>query len=153
MTLLDTFTPLLEAASGLDLSDPDAARRELETRFDPASDEGRALSKKLEGLLAEGQICENGELPVKWGRVTKATEESLGFSIDVVYMNGAGPRHRHPKGEVNFCVPLQGTPSFETQTAGWIVMAPDSIHVPRVDGGEMLIVYLLPDGEMEFLKD
>ena len=152
MTLLENFTPLLKAASGVDLSDPAAARRELESRFDPHGEEGQALAKQLQGLLAEGRICENGEMPVKWGRVTKATDESLGFSIDVVHMNGAGPRHRHPKGEVNFCVPLDGTPAFEEQTVGWVVMAPDSVHVPKVDGGEMLIVYLLPGGEMEFLK-
>lgn len=152
MSILETLNPLLQAASGLDLSDPAAARKTLEARFDPAGEEGKALASKLEGLLAEGQLCENGELPVRWGRVSKATEESLGFSIDVVHMNGAGPRHRHPAGEVNFCVPLSGSPSFEKQTAGWVVMAPDSIHVPAVEGGEMLIVYLLPQGEMEFIK-
>jgi len=152
MTILETLKPLLEAASGLDLQDPAAARAQLEERFDPASEAGAALSKALQERLAAGELCENGELPVKWGRVSKATDESLGFSIDVVHMNGAGPKHRHPAGEVNFCVPLNGTPQFEKQTAGWVVMAPDSVHVPAVEGGEMLIVYLLPRGEMEFIK-
>ena len=152
MTILETLRPLLEAASGLDLQDPAAARAQLEQRFDPSSEAGVALSKTLAKHLAAGDLCENGELPVKWGRVAKATDESLGFSIDVVYMNGAGPKHRHPSGEVNFCVPLNGTPQFEKQTAGWVVMPPDSVHVPTVEGGEMLIVYLLPRGEMEFIK-
>ncbi len=152
MTILETLQPLLKAARGLELTDPVAARTELEKRFDPDSKQGVALSKELKDLLAAGALCENGELPVRWGRVAKASEESLGFSIDVVHMNGAGPKHRHPAGEVNFCVPLTGKPQFEKQTRGWVVMAPDSTHVPEVQGGEMLIVYLLPRGEMEFIK-
>ncbi len=150
--MLDTFRPLLAAAEGLDLSDTDAARAELEKRFDPAGAEAQALNAGLKALLAEGKIADRGELPVKWGRVAKASDESRDFSIDVVHMDGAGPRHLHPNGEVNWCVTLSGEPSFEGQSNGWVVMAPDSVHVPAVTGGEMLIVYLLPQGAMEFLK-
>lgn len=153
MSLLETFRPLLKAASGLSLDDPESARATLRERFDPESEDGRALATELRRLLDAGELCENGALPVKWGRVSKASEESLGFSIDVVHMNGAGPRHRHPQGEVNFCVPLDGDPRFEATHTGWVVMPPDSVHVPEVSGGEMLIVYLLPQGAMEFLKD
>ena len=150
--MLDTFQPLLAAAEGLDLSDTDAARAELEKRFDPAGAEAQALNAALKALLAEGKIADRGELPVKWGRVAKASDESRDFSIDVVHMDGAGPRHLHPNGEVNGGVTLSGEPSFEGQSNGWVVMAPDSVHVPAVTGGEMLIVYLLPQGAMEFLK-
>lgn len=150
--MLTTFDPLLAAAEGLDLTDPERARAELNQRFDPASDAGQKLQADLKGLLAEGKVAENGEMPVKWGRVSKALPESREFSIDVVHMNGAGPKHRHPQGEVNFCIPLDGSPKFEGCGEGWVVMAPDSIHVPTVEGGEMLIVYLLPKGEMEFIK-
>ena len=94
----------------------------------------------------------NAWLPVRWGRVSKATEESQGFSIDIVLMNGAGPRHRHPNGEVNFCIPIEGKPTFDGHKPGWVVFPPDSEHVPTVSGGIMLIVYLLPEGAMEFLK-
>ena len=150
--MLDTFQPLLAAAEGIDLTDADAACAELEKRFNPTSDEAQALNAALKALLADGAIADRGELPVKWGRVAKATDESRDFSIDVVHMNGAGPRHRHPNGEVNWCVTLSGEPAFEGQSNGWVVMAPDSVHVPAVTGGEMLIVYLLPQGAMEFLK-
>jgi len=149
--MLDTFQPLLAAAEGLDLTDTDAARAELERRFDPASDAAQALNSALKALLAEGKIADRGEMPVKWGRVAKASDESRDFSIDVVHMNGAGPRHRHPSGEVNWCVTLSGEATFEGQSNGWVVMGPDSVHVPAVMGGEMLIVYLLPQGAMEFL--
>ena len=148
--MIETFLPLLEAARGLDLTDPERAGRELATRFDPSSAEADAVRDGLLALLEEGRIADRGEPPLRYGRAAKATEETFGFSIDVVHMSGPGPRHRHPTGEVNFCVPLEGAPSFEGQTSGWVVMPPESTHVPRVDGGTMLIVYLLPDGKIEF---
>ena len=150
---LAPFQPLLAAASGLDLSDPDSARDELTRRFDPAGDEAKTLRASLIDLLDEGSIAENGEMPVKWGRVAKASGDTSGFSIDVVLMNGPGPRHTHPSGEVNYCIPMEGEPSFEDTPAGWVVMPKGSTHVPTVDNGTMLIVYLLPGGEIEFHKD
>ena len=125
---------------------------ELNRRFDPSGAEAQSLNAALEGLLAGGAIADPGALPVMWSRVTKATEESQGFSIDVVRMSGPGPRHRHPKGEVNYCLAREGTPTFDGSPAGWVVMPPDSVHVPTVADGEMLIVYLLPEGAMEFLE-
>lgn len=150
--MLDTFRPLLEAAAGLDLSEPARVRAELVRRFDPHGPRGKELALALQGLLAEGRIAERGELPVKWGRVAKAAPETLGFSIDVVLMNGAGPRHRHPRGEVNFCIAVDGAPSFDGEPPGWVVLPPASDHVPTVSGGTMLIVYLLPDGAVEWVK-
>lgn len=150
--MLDTFRPLLEAAQGLDLEDPEAARAALVDRFDPESPAARALEAELQDLLAAGRIADRGEPPVKWGRVAKATDDSLGFSIDVVHMSGPGPRHRHPGGEVNYCIALEGDPRFDGQPAGWVVLPPDSTHVPTVEGGTMLIVYLLPSGQIEFLS-
>ncbi|MEZ6006094.1 MAG: DUF4863 family protein [Planctomycetota bacterium] len=150
--MIDTFRPLLDAAQGVDLSDPKAAEAELARRFDPTGPAARALNEALIGLLDGGQICANGELPVRWGRVTKATPESSDFSIDVVLMDGAGPRHRHPNGEVDYCISLDGNPTFDGRQPGWVVFGPDSVHIPTVAGGRMLIVYLLPQGAMEFLK-
>jgi len=149
--MLETFQPLLRAAQGLDLSSPSKARAELARRLDPAGPEARALDTALKELLAAGRVAERGALPVKYGRVAKAGEPTLGFSIDVVHMNGAGPLHRHPNGEVNWCVALEGKPTFDGQPPGWVVFPPESKHVPTVAGGTMLIVYLLPQGAIEFL--
>lgn len=149
--MLDTFRPLLEAAHGLDLTDSTHAVRELVERFDPNGDSAERLNQSLEQLLAQGEIAQRGELPVRWGRVAKAGEDSLGFSIDVVVMNGPGPRHRHPRGEVNYCIKIDGDPTFDGEGPGWVVKTPASTHVPTVSGGTMLIVYLLPEGEIEFL--
>ena len=148
---LPAFQPLLEAAQGLDLTDPEAARRELELRFPSTGAAADALRSQLLAWLEAGEVCERGELPMRWGRVSKATPESLDFTIDVVHMNGAGPRHRHPAGEVNFCVATEDQPTFDGHGPGWVVFAPDSVHVPTVEGGMMLIVYLLPQGAMELL--
>jgi hypothetical protein len=150
--MIETFLPLLEAAQGVDLADPAAAVAELGRRLDPSSATAQATNRALKKLLDEGRVAERGELPVKYGRVAKAGDETLGFSIDVVHMNGAGPLHRHPGGEVNWCVALEGSPTFDGHGPGWVVFPPESRHVPTVAGGTMLIVYLLPQGAIEFLK-
>jgi hypothetical protein len=149
--MLDIFLPLLRAAEGVDLADPEAAVLELNRRLDPQGPAARETGEALKKLLAEGRVAERGALPVRYGRVAKATPETLGFSIDVVHMNGPGPLHRHPGGEVNWCVALDGKPTFDGHAPGWVVFPPGSKHVPTVAGGTMLIVYLLPQGAIEFL--
>lgn len=149
--MLETFLPLLRAAQGVDLSSPASARAELARRLDPLGPDAHALNLALKTLLAEGKLAERGALPVKYGRVAKAGPQTHGFSIDVVHMNGAGPLHRHPNGEIDYCVALDGAPTFDGEQPGWVVFPPESRHVPTVAGGTMLIVYLLPQGAIEFL--
>lgn len=150
--MIETFRPLIDAAAGVDLSDPAAALETLNRRLDPAGADAARLNAELEELLAAGAIADRGEPPVEYGRVTRASEESRGLSIDVVRMTGPGPRHRHPNGEVNWCVAREGSPTFDGEPPGWVVEPPGSSHVPTVEGGEMLIVYLLPEGAIEFVK-
>ncbi len=150
--MLETFQPLIDAARGVDLSDPAAAVAVLRSRLDPASEAGQAVSAGLKELLEAGKVADRGAPPVKFSRAAKATPETSDFSIDVVDMTGAGPLHRHPNGEVNWCIALEGTPTFQDQPPGWVVESPGSQHVPTVAGGRMLIVYLLPGGAMEFIK-
>ncbi|MCE9593413.1 MAG: DUF4863 family protein [Planctomycetes bacterium] len=150
--MLETFQPLLRAAQGLDLTDPASAEAELARRFDPRAQAAFEVEGALRVLLAEGKIANRGAPPVRWSRVAKAGPETLDFSIDVVHMDGPGPRHRHPQGEVNYCVALDGKPTFDGKAPGWVVLPRESTHVPTVAGGTMLIVYLLPKGEIEFLQ-
>jgi len=151
--VIDHFAPLLEAARGIELTDPRAAEAELTRRLDPDGEAAAALNTRLLELLEGGKIATRGELPVRYGRVCKASEETGGFSIDVVHMTAPGPRHRHPQGEIDYCLALSGEPTFDGRAPGWVVCGPDSVHVPTVAGGEMLIVYLLPGGAIEFLQD
>jgi hypothetical protein len=150
--MLDTFRPLLDAAHGIALDRPEVARAELVRRLDPAGKDALKISNELRALLEAGTIANRGELPVRYGRVAKAGPDTRGFSIDVVLMSGPGPRHRHPRGEVNFCLALDGEPTFDGEPPGWVVLPPDSSHVPTVANGTMLIVYLLPQGEIEFTR-
>ena len=109
--MLETFRPLLDAAKGVDLSDPKQAERELHERFDPESQAAQDLNAKLCALLEEGKIADRGEPPVRWSRAAKPGDQTGGFSIDVVHMSGAGPRHRHPAGEIDYCIALEGQPT------------------------------------------
>jgi len=148
--MIESFTPILAAASGIDLSDPTAAEALLEARLAPGGEAAQALEAELLRLLAEGHIANRGEEPVRWGRVCGASDETGGHSIDVVHMSAPGPRHRHPLGEIDYCIATEGEPTFDGRPPGWVVFAPDSTHTPTVAGGKMLIVYLLPDGAIEF---
>lgn len=150
--MLETFQPLIDAARGVDLSDPAAAVATLKSRLDPDSEAGQAVSAALKELLDAGKVADRGAHPVKFSRAAKAAPETSDFSIDVVDMTGPGPLHRHPNGEVNWCIALEGAPTFQEQPPGWVVESPGSQHVPTVAGGRMLIVYLLPGGAMEFIQ-
>lgn len=148
--MLETFRPLLDAVRELDLADPAAAERRLARAFDPAGPAARALEEELRRLLREGKLAQRGEPPVRWGRVSKAEPTTHGLSIDVVHMSGAGPRHRHPRGEVDYCIALSGRPTFDGRAPGWVVYGEESVHAPTVAGGEMLVVYFLPGGAIDF---
>jgi hypothetical protein len=61
-----------------------------------------------------------------------------------------GPHHRHPNGEIDLVMPLTPDARFDGQGAGWKVYPPDSAHRPTVSQGRALVLYLLPDGRIEF---
>ena len=42
------------------------------------------------------------------------------------------------------------TQRFDGNAPGWVVYGRGSAHVPTVTGGEMLILYFLPGGAIEF---
>jgi hypothetical protein len=84
---------------------------------------------------------------IRFGRVAK---DLHGFSVDVVLMDVPGPKHRHPNGELDLCFATRGAPQFDGHTEGWVVYGRDSTHVPTVRGGEMLILYFLPGGAIDF---
>lgn len=155
MTTLDPagLAPLLAFAARLDLTQPAAARAALQQEFPLDGAFLRGLRAAMVAGVAAGTLCQNGAAPVRWSRMFKASEASLGFSADAVLMSAPGPRHRHPNGEVDLCFTLDGAPAFDGNPPGWTVYPPNSTHVPTVAGGTMLILYLLPGGAIEFVKD
>ena len=47
-------------------------------------------------------------------------------------------------------MPVSGAATFDGRGAGWLVYEPGSAHVPTVSGGRALVLYLLPQGAIEF---
>ncbi|GIX25663.1 MAG: hypothetical protein KatS3mg122_2894 [Caldimonas sp.] len=104
--------------------------------------------------VAEGWLCKHQAENVprlRYGRVVRPGPETAGFSVDVVDMDDCiGPHHRHPNGEIDLVMPLTPTARFDGQGAGWKVYPPGSAHSPTVTQGRALVLYLLPEGRIEF---
>ena len=111
------------------------------------------LGESFERGISDGWICHHGKDPVRFSRIAKPDGPNQPFSIDAVLMEGPGPKHRHPLGEISICYPVAGDPSFDGKPPGWVVKAVDSTHIPTVTGGSMRIIYLLPEGAMEWITD
>lgn len=103
--------------------------------------------------IKEGWMCNYEHGGIKYGRVVKPIEVLNGFSIDVVEMdNCKGPHHVHPEGEIDMIMPLEGDAKFDGHPAGWFVHGVGSAHSPTVSDGKAWILYLLPNGKIEFTK-
>jgi len=112
-----------------------------------------ALKASCEAGVAEGWLCNREGGGIKYGRIFKPADDLHGFSVDVVDMTDiAGPHHVHPNGEIDLHMPLGGEATFDGRPAGWVVMPPGSAHRPTVAAGRALVLYLLPQGAIEFTK-
>ncbi len=88
---------------------------------------------------------------IKFGRAIKPAKEVSRFSVDVVRMKDiVGAHHVHTKGEIGAIMPISGEPSFDGKPKGWYVYPPGSSHHPAVSGGDAYVLYLLPEGAIEF---
>ncbi len=143
----------MAAAADVDPSDPTAAVAALEARYPADGADALALRDAMVAAIAAGTLCDRGDDALKWSRLRKPDDNAQGMSVDVVWMSAAGPKHRHPNGEINLCFAIDGQPRFDGQPEGWVVFPPDSTHIPTVTGGRMLIAYFLPEGAMEFVRD
>ncbi|MBN3762690.1 DUF4863 family protein [Burkholderia sp. Ac-20365] len=104
--------------------------------------------------VAEGWLCNREHGGIRYGRVLKPTPDTHGFSVDVVDMQDiAGPHHVHPNGEIDLIMPLTRGATFDGHPAGWCVYGPGSAHRPTVAQGQALVLYLLPQGAIEFTRD
>ena len=113
----------------------------------------RALKKSCETGVAEGWLCEREGGGIRYGRIFKPAPDLHGFSVDVVDMhNIAGPHHAHPNGEIDLIMPIEGDALFDGRPAGWLVCPPGSAHRPTVSNGRALVLYLLPEGRIDFTR-
>lgn len=123
----------------------------LNQEHGPASTSYQGLRQSCETGVAEGWLCQREGGGIRYGRVFKPADDLQGFSVDVVDMNNiAGPHHAHPNGEIDLIMPMHDTALFDGRGAGWLVCPAGSAHRPTVSGGRALVLYLLPQGRIEF---
>jgi|TARA_B110000495_G_C22872336_1_gene508719 hypothetical protein len=123
---------------------------DLNNLYPPGSDVFTEIQQTCEAGIKQGWMCGQEFGGIKFGRVIK---EVNGYSVDVVHMTDVvGPHHRHPKGEIDLIMPINGNAEFDNHGAGWIVYEPNSAHNPTVKNGTALVLYLLPGGEIEFTR-
>ena len=112
-----------------------------------------AIKRGCVAGVADGWLCKHEGGGIRYGRVFKPADDLHGFSVDVVDMKDiAGPHHRHPLGEIDLLMPIEGEALFDGRPAGWVVYPPGSAHHPTVSQGRALVLYLLPQGSIEFTR-
>jgi hypothetical protein len=110
-----------------------------------------AIAQCLTDGIASGVFCAREAGGVRFSRPAKPSAETFDFSVDVVtYGDLAGPHHLHPTGEIDMIVPLDPTARFDGRGRGWLVYGPGSGHRPTIDGGSAVVLYLLPQGAIQF---
>jgi hypothetical protein len=111
------------------------------------------LKQSCQEGVAQGWLCEREGAGIRYGRVFKAEDALHRFSVDVVDMHDiAGPHHSHPQGEIDLIMPIEGEAAFDGHPAGWCVYPPGSAHYPTVTAGRALVLYLLPEGQIQFTR-
>jgi len=101
--------------------------------------------------IAAGWMCAEGGDGRRFGRVIEPGEDTHDLSVDVVDLRDVvGPHHRHPNGEICMVMPVDEQAQFNGHPRGWCVFEAGSDHYPTVTGGRSLVLYLLPEGKIEF---
>jgi hypothetical protein len=123
----------------------------LNRTWPPQSEKYEALADACRIGAEQGWLCNREAGGIRFGRIFKALPETNGFSVDVVRMkNIVGPHHVHPNGEIDLIIPLEDGATFDGHPAGWCVYGTGSAHCPTVANGDALVLYLLPQGAIEF---
>jgi hypothetical protein len=148
--LIAALKPVLDVVRTVDPADRGVAAHLADT-FPADGPVLKGLGALVRQGVVEGWLCEREANGVHFSRVASPTHEGTApMSIDAVHMDGPGPGHTHPDGEIDLCFAVSGTPTFDGQPAGWVVYPPGSWHIPTVAGGVMDILYFLPNGAMRF---
>jgi hypothetical protein len=146
---IDTLSVIATAIGGKPLdSKLDNYLNEL---FPADGDAFRQLKALCAAGEREGWLMQREAGGIKFGRAIKPGAEAGSFSVDVVRMkNVKGPHHVHTTGEIGAIMSIEGQPEFDGRKEGWYVYAPGSDHHPTVTGGDAYVLYLLPEGQIEF---
>ena len=125
----------------------------LNENFPPGGEAFDDLAELCRQGIDEGWLCDNEHGGIRFGRIIKHGPETSGFSVDVVLMdNIQGPYHGHPNGEIDMVIPETADARFDGQGQGLKVYAAGSEHYPTVTDGKAIVLYLLPDGAIDFKR-
>jgi hypothetical protein len=152
---VDCFQTLLKPVTDFVSSQAvDAALAEKLSRRFPHYDETfKTIEAACHKAISDGWMCVQGTKGRRFGRVIESNEKTGGLSVDVVDLeNIVGPHHRHPTGEICMIMPVTRDARFDGMARGWCVFEPGSDHRPTVTDGEALVLYMLPDGKIEFTE-
>jgi hypothetical protein len=147
------FTSLMKPVIGVIAGRPvdQGVADELNRQFPPEGETFKAIEAACHSAIEAGWMCSRGAPGRRYGRVIEPGPETEELSVDVVQLTDiVGPHHSHPKGEICMTMPVSPTAKFDGHGAGWCVNEPGSAHHPTVTDGEALVLYLLPDGEIDF---
>lgn len=123
----------------------------LNDEFGVGSAAFAALKSTCDEGVRAGWLCQREGGGIRYGRVFKPSDDLHGFSVDVVDIAEiAGPHHLHPDGEIDLVMPVDEGARFDGRPAGWLVLPPGSSHRPTVTQGRAIVLYLLPQGRIQF---
>jgi hypothetical protein len=151
MQFQELVAPVARFAQGRAL---DAAlQADLQLKFPPEGVAFQQIRAACHAGIAAGWLCSQGDAKRRYGRIFEAGEATHGFSVDVVDITDlVGNHHRHPTGEIDMIMPVTPEARFDDHGAGWVVYPPGSGHRPTVTSGRALILYLLPEGKIEWTQ-
>ena len=145
-------SPVAQAIAGAPLDH--ALEQRLNRDFPAGGAQVLALERACLDGIAAGFLCTQGGGKRKFGRVFEPAHDLATFSVDVVDIDDlVGNYHRHPTGEIDLIMPQTAGATFDARGAGWLVYPPGSGHRPTVKHGRVLILYLLPEGRIEWVKE
>lgn len=145
----DLLRPVTEYVSS-EVVDQALAER-LNRQFPPDSETFTAIEAACHEAISVGWMCAQGTAGRRFGRVIEPCEATGRLSVDVVDLeNIVGPHHRHPSGEICMVMPLSEQARFDGNPRGWCVFEPGTDHRPTVTDGRALVLYMLPDGSIDF---
>ncbi len=125
----------------------------LNDEFGGSSDLFAAIEAACHAGIDAGELCKQEAGGIKYGRTINPSQDLSGYSVDLVYMDDVvGPHHRHPNGEIDMIMPIAPAAKFDGHGRGWLVYEPDSAHKPTLTDGDALVLYLLPQGAIEFTR-
>ncbi len=143
--------PVMDAIAGRAVDQ--ALAGDLNRRFPPDGETFQAIEAACHEAIEAGWMCSQGGEGRRFGRVIEPGPETHDLSVDVVQLRDiVGPHHSHPTGEICMTMPVTPTAKFDGQGAGWCVNEPGSAHHPTVTDGEALVLYLLPEGKIDFTR-